>query len=174
MRTPAFGFKTVIIPYIIMKRLANNSAFTLVEILIVTAIIAIMASIAIPNILRARLNARVSRVASNLKTFATGFQMYAVDHGALPPDSHLVLPPGMDVYIDPEDWAKDAMGGQFNWEGPTWGEGGPYDYAGISLFGTTATVEELTILDIAFDDGDLTSGFFKQTPNGRYTFILEE
>lgn len=157
-----------------MKVKSNNSAFTLVEIMIVTAIIAVMSAIAIPNILRARLNARVARVASNFKTFATGFQMYAVDNGALPPDAHLVLPAGMDTYINPADWAKDAMGGQYNWEGPTWGESGPYDYAGISLFGTTATVEELTILDTNFDDGDLTSGAFRQTPNGRYTFILEE
>lgn len=157
-----------------MKKLTNNSAFTLVEIMIVTAIIAVMSTIVIPNVLRARLNARVARVASNLKTFATGFQMYAVDNGALPSDAHLTLPAGMDVYIDPSDWNKDALGGQYNWEGPTWGEGGPYDYAGISLFGTTATVEELTILDDAFDDGNLATGLFRQTANGRYTFIVEE
>lgn len=157
-----------------MKKITNNSAFTLVEIMIVVAIIAVLSAIAIPNILRARLNARVARVASNLKTFATGFQMYAVEHGALPADAHLTLPAGMEFYIDPADWNNDAMGGQFNWDGPLWGEGGPYNYAGISLFGTTATMAELLLLDTSFDNGDLTSGAFRQTPNGRYTFILEE
>lgn len=157
-----------------MKRQTRTSAFTLIEIMIVVAIIAILATIAIPGILRARINSRVALVASNLKTFAAGFQMYYNDNGALPADSHLTMPAGMEVYISPDDWASDALGGQYNWEGPTWGEGGPYDYAGISIFGTTASVEELTTLDSALDDGNLATGVFRLMANGRYTYVLEE
>jgi len=157
-----------------MKRNLFKRGFTLVEVMIVVAIIVILASISIPALLRARMSARVSLVASNLKTFATGFQMYYNTNGALPADAHLALPVGMENFISTDDWASDALGGVYNWEGPTWGEGGPYDYAGISLFGATATLEELTMLDTALDDGNLATGLFRQMPNGRYTFILGE
>ncbi len=155
-----------------MKR--HSRGFTLVEVMIVVAIIAILASILIPSIIRARTNARVARVASNLKTFAAGFHMYYNLNGALPADAHLTLPAGMTDFIAADDWSSDALGGTFNWEGPTWGEGGPYDYAGISLFGTTASLEELTMLDTALDDGNLSTGVFRQMSNGRYTYVIEE
>ena len=45
--------------------------FTLVEIMIVTAIIIVLAAIGIPNLLRARLNANESAAAANLRTIST-------------------------------------------------------------------------------------------------------
>ncbi|MGE0268690.1 MAG: hypothetical protein AB7S78_09595 [Candidatus Omnitrophota bacterium] len=84
------------------------------------------------------------------------------------------MPAGMAAYIDPDDWNSDALGGHYNWEGPYWGEKGGYEYAGISLFGTTASMKELILLDRKIDDGNLASGKFRQTPNGRYTYVFEE
>ena len=41
-------------------------------------------------------------------------------------------------------------------------------------FETTAPQKELELLDSMLDDGDLTQGKFRQTPNGRYTYIIAE
>ena len=151
-----------------------RSGFTLVEIMIVVSIIGLLAAIAIPSFLRARMRSRVTRVASDLRVFGEGFQMYCLEQGAYPPDTHNTLPSGMEEYIKQKHWDDCALGGQFNWEGPSWGEGGTYAYAGIALFETTATQEELTELDLMIDDGDLAAGKFRLTPNDRYTYIIEE
>ena len=62
----------------------SRRAFTLIELLIVVAIIAILAAIAVPNFLEAQTRARVSRVASALRTIATGLGAYRVDNNLFP------------------------------------------------------------------------------------------
>ncbi len=59
-------------------------AFTLIELLIVVAIIAILAAIAVPNFLEAQTRSKVSRVKSDMRTLATGVESYAVDYGKPP------------------------------------------------------------------------------------------
>lgn len=65
--------------------MANNKAFTLIELLIVVAIIGILAAIAVPNFLNAQLRAKVSRVQSEMKSVSTAYQMYFLDNNAFPP-----------------------------------------------------------------------------------------
>ncbi|MCE5230168.1 prepilin-type N-terminal cleavage/methylation domain-containing protein [bacterium] len=61
-----------------------SRSFTLIELLIVVAIIAILAAIAVPNFLEAQTRARVTRAASDLRTLATGLEAYHVDHNDYP------------------------------------------------------------------------------------------
>ena len=63
---------------------ALQSAFTLIELLIVVAIIAILAAIAVPNFLEAQVRAKVSAAKSDLRTLATGLEVYALDNNAYP------------------------------------------------------------------------------------------
>ena len=54
-------------------------AFTLIELLIVVAIIAILAAIAVPNFLEAQVRAKVSRVKSDMRSLATAIETYRID-----------------------------------------------------------------------------------------------
>ena len=100
--------------------------------------------------------------------------MYAMDNGSYPADTHNTLPPRMDEYINQASWDDCVVSGHFNWEGPSWGEGGAYSYAGISLYGTMAQEPIMIEIDGILDDGDLATGDFRLMPNGRYTYVLEE
>ncbi|MEQ8818944.1 MAG: prepilin-type N-terminal cleavage/methylation domain-containing protein [Sumerlaeia bacterium] len=62
----------------------KNKAFTLIELLIVVAIIAILAAIAVPNFLEAQVRAKVSRAKSDMRTLATAIESYAVDNNNYP------------------------------------------------------------------------------------------
>jgi prepilin-type N-terminal cleavage/methylation domain-containing protein len=152
------------------------AGFTLIELLVVVAIIGIVAAIAVVVFGETIIKARVSSVAADLKAFETGFLTYASDNGRLPPDSHLDpphhLPPGagMEAYLSVHRWSRGTpLGGDYNWEGPD-----NYPYAGISIFATPAPASTMVLLDEEIDDGNLSKGRFRITPNSRYTFIVAE
>lgn len=60
-------------------------AFTLIELLIVVAIIAILAAIAVPNFLEAQTRAKVSRAKADLRSVNTALESYYVDNNKYPP-----------------------------------------------------------------------------------------
>ncbi len=62
----------------------SPAAFTLIELLIVVAIIAILAAIAVPNFLEAQTRAKVSRVLNDMRTLRTGLEAYRVDYTTYP------------------------------------------------------------------------------------------
>ena len=62
----------------------KRKGFTLIELMIVIAIIIILAAIAIPNYLRMTDRARRSRVAGDFASTATALEAYSVDWGAYP------------------------------------------------------------------------------------------
>lgn len=62
----------------------NRKGFTLIELMIVIAIIIILAAIAIPNYLKMTERAKKSRVASDFETLATALEAYRTDWGTYP------------------------------------------------------------------------------------------
>ncbi len=67
----------------------RNKAFTLIELLIVAAIIGILAAIAVPNFLNAQVRAKIAKVDSDIRAISQAMEMYILDNGAYPGDHDL-------------------------------------------------------------------------------------
>ena len=63
------------------KLTAKRAGFTLVEIMIVVAIIALLAAIAVPGFLRARKRSQASRILNDLRLIDGAVDQYAIETG---------------------------------------------------------------------------------------------
>jgi prepilin-type N-terminal cleavage/methylation domain-containing protein len=61
--------------------------FSIIEMLIVVAIIAILTAVAVPNYINAKLRSEISRVKADLRTMAVAVESYSTDYGKPPPHS---------------------------------------------------------------------------------------
>lgn len=64
----------------------KTKAFTLIELLIVVAIIGILAAIAVPNFMNAQIRAKVARCQSDMKSLSTAIEQMRLDKGFFPVD----------------------------------------------------------------------------------------
>ncbi len=70
----------------ILINASRRHAFTLIELLIVIAIILILISIALPNFLEAQLRAKVARAAGDIKSISFAIESYNLDRKTYPDD----------------------------------------------------------------------------------------
>lgn len=149
----------------------RQAAFTLVEIMIVVAVIALLAAIAVPSLLRARERTRRTKFVAALRVARDACDIYATEHNGYPADVNRgILPPELQSYFDGKfDWAAPTpIGGRWDW-----------DYknlsfsAGVSVVGSDETTQAMTEIYAMIDDGDISTGSFRQTQPDRYTYIIE-
>ena len=81
----------------------NRSGFTLIELLVVIAIIALLVSILMPSLRRARELAKISVCMSNLKTLALAWRLYAEENDGRLADSDTASPCAWITEESPEE-----------------------------------------------------------------------
>lgn len=69
------------------------AGFTLIELLIVVAIIAILAAIAVPNLLQAQTRSKTSKVLNDQRIMASALELYRTDNRKYPPALNPFLNP---------------------------------------------------------------------------------
>src|SRR4051812_13072269 len=71
--------KHKLIHHMLQKLNKSPGGFTLVEIMIVVAIIALLAAIAVPNFLRARKRSQATRILADLRMIDSAIDQYAIE-----------------------------------------------------------------------------------------------
>src|SRR5262252_2251559 len=95
------GMTDAVLFYIMTRSVASSrKAFTLVEIMIVVAIIALLAAIAVPGFLRARKRSQASRILNDLRLIDAATDQYAIENSKTSGNQVLVA-----------DWTKYLKAG---------------------------------------------------------------
>ncbi|MEO5804473.1 MAG: type II secretion system protein [Verrucomicrobiota bacterium] len=128
-----------------MRTKANHkSGFTLVEIMIVVAIIGLLAAIAIPNFIRARTKSQQNACVNNIRQIDAAIQQWALE--TRQPPTATLAPDGSDLE-------------------PFLGRGStidkvlcPSDFTAAPLFSTSYTITDVKTAPVCvFMGGDLTT-----------------
>src|SRR5689334_19345091 len=88
--------------------------FTLVEIMIVLVIIGLLAAIAIPNLLRAKMSANDALAKSTLRTISSASESYAVVNGGNYPPDETALSSAVPAYINKSYCGQTLSGYAFS------------------------------------------------------------
>lgn len=92
-------------------RTRQSQGFTLVEIMIVVAIIALLAAIAIPNLLRAKLNANDALAKATIRAVSTAAESYATAHNGNYPLDQDSLTTASPAYLNPPGYCGAQLSG---------------------------------------------------------------
>ncbi len=139
----------------------NRKGFTLVETMIVVAIIALIASIAVPAWQRSRKRAQADILMNEMRVTADAFQVYVSEKGALPPTASgfSEIPAGMANYLPKKStWTSVSPGGGY-WYWWNFAPSEIWGFTGlIGVYNERWDPEQLAAIDTTMDDGDPNAG----------------
>lgn len=147
-----------------------KKGFTLVEILIVVAIIGLLAGLAVPSILAANRQSRARIFANDLRIASDAFTSFIFENDQYPKDQYPTeVPSGMSGYLSNFPWSeKTAIGGHWDWDYDVFGV-----TAAISVHQPSFSKDQMEKIDAIIDDGSLGSGQFRIRTSG-YMYVIEE
>lgn len=153
--------------------MSKRSAFTLIEIMIVVAILTNVMLVALPAFIRSRNMAQNTRYISDLRTIAGAFEMYAAENNKYPATTAAgIVPSGMNVYLNGIAYSSlNAIGGQWYWNYTS--TGSPAASVG-SLSAFALNDGRMADIDTRIDNGILSTGAWRKSTSTTVIFIVEQ
>ena len=120
----------------------RRGGFTLVELLVVSAIVGILAGLAIPNLRTVLVRARATEIAGDMDVVRTAVLSYNGDYHTWPSESAAgAIPGGLDEYL-PDGYSFQRNGYQLDFENWSLPGGLPGDPGTHTLIGVSVVVED--------------------------------
>ena len=119
---------------------SNRKGFTLVEIMIVVAIIALLAAIAVPGFLRARKRSQASRILNDLRMIDSAVDQYAIETNRKTGDTVAVA-----------DWTNYLKKGSLLYNSGSSLLGTPYGNQAVDTIPKVPTADLTVLSDVASD-----------------------
>jgi prepilin-type N-terminal cleavage/methylation domain-containing protein len=121
---------------------ARRGGFTLVELLVVAAIVGILAGLAIPNLRTVLMRARATEIAGDMDVVRTAVLSYNGYRHTWPAESAAgVIPGGLEEYL-PDGYSFQRNGYQLDYENWSLPGGLPGDPRTRTLIGVSVVVED--------------------------------
>jgi prepilin-type N-terminal cleavage/methylation domain-containing protein len=147
------------------------TGFSLLELMVVIAILGLLLMIAFPAWQRTRENSMSGRFLSDLRLAVAAFELYAAENNGYPEEALPgIVPKGMATYLPKRmNWTlPTAIGGQWDWDYLQFGV-----TAGVSVYAPNANIHQMRRMDRQIDDGNLATGMFRARASG-YISVVEE
>lgn len=121
---------------------ARRGGFTLIELMVVAAIVGILAGLAIPNLRTVLLRARATELVGDMDVVRTGVQSFHANSLSWPPETGPgVIPPGLEPYL-PDGYSFVRSGYQLDFENMSLPGGLPGDPGTRRLIGVSVVVTD--------------------------------
>ena len=123
----------------------EESGFTLVELILVTVIISILAGMVSLSVVGRSKQARVSRALGDISTYETAIEAYALDHNDVYPDTLRELASGEKKYV--RDLKRDPWGNPYVFIVPGEHHQDSFDVLSMGPDGTAGTEDDVVPWD---------------------------
>ncbi|MEM7810935.1 MAG: prepilin-type N-terminal cleavage/methylation domain-containing protein [Planctomycetota bacterium] len=151
----------------------RRAGFTLVELIVVVAVLGLLAAVAMPKFSGVADESRRSAFAAQLGTFVDALETYHAEHGSWPSDSPTrQMPSELSPYLNAAAWeSRTPLDGEWDFEPNV---GGVTAAVGVQYYYGTPVPADLEAVDAVLDDGNTETGSLRWVTTDRFYFVLEE